>query len=117
MAVFVDLLIKLDCFGYFTDVIDPNYQIYYDIVKKPVFLSTMRKHALEGYYSTNTVQKLYEDVNQMIENVKTFHMPRNPVYLEGYRFKKLADWTIGIFENILSKPADCYITNSSNNFI
>lgn len=53
----------------------------------------------------------------MIENVKTFHMPKNPVYLEGFRFKKLADWAILFFEQILAKNSDCYITNLTDNFI
>ena len=63
--IFIEILMKLDRYSFFSTEVDLRETFYYQLIKKPIFLSTMYSKASSGEYNEDTTNKLKADLEQL----------------------------------------------------
>jgi len=89
-AVSIEIVDKLNTYQYtdiFRDPVDRElYEDYYEIIKKPISLSEIRKNASEDpEYSLNN---LCNDLRQIVDNAITYNGPDHSVTKDAFRMAR-----------------------------
>jgi hypothetical protein len=76
-------------FAYPVDIDGLNLKDYFEIIKTPMDISTVRQKIEKGGY--NTPDKVLDDIQLIWDNCKTYNMEGYPIYTAAVRMEKLAD--------------------------
>ncbi|XP_068668999.1 uncharacterized protein [Aristolochia californica] len=103
LELVLDMLQKHDKERIFAEPVNPEeVEHYYDIIKHPMDLSTMRTKLHEGKYET--LEQFESDVFLMSENAITFNDNSTIYYQEAC---ELRDQATKIFRSLRSHPGSC----------
>lgn len=87
----------------FLEPVDPialNIPTYFDVIKQPMDLSTIKRKLEHNQYPT--LDAFESDMRIMINNCLTFNHPADPVYAMGVEFQRL-------FNKELAAKADAFV--------
>lgn len=93
----IEVLAKFDEYSFF---VDPAYDTlidYLDIIEHPMSFKKMTERCVQGFYDTDSRQKIEEDFNLIVSNALKYNMPKDLPHKSAKIMKIMGDTALDHF--------------------